>query len=117
MLMPNQQLAQMASAVCSVLSVLTSGVAVPLSVMAGPFKRLAFLSVDRYTLAGMLYHLFSDCRRNVTPFYGEQSRTMEALELDVFNSAGKNAAVIVCFYLFYTIGGFLCLRHLHRERR
>lgn len=117
MLMPNQQLAYMASAGFSILSVMMSGGVVPLSAMAGRTKNLAYLSVDRYMLAGVLYHFFGDCRNNVTSLYGSPRGAMRMLQLDVFDGAWKNALACLGFYLFYTVGGFLCLKYLHRERR
>lgn len=119
MLMPNQELAHVAWSAPSLLSVLLSGAVIPLAAMGGPLKWLTYLSVDRYILAGILYHFFSDCRADAKAagIYGTPLGAMQGLQLDVFDSAGKNAAVVVCFYLFYTIGGFLCLKHLHRERR
>ena len=117
MLMPNQQLAYMASAGFSILSVMMSGGVVPLSAMAGRTKNLAYLSVDRYMLAGVLYHFFGDCRNNVTSLYGSPRGAMRMLQLDVFDGAWRNALACVGFYIFYSVGGFLCLKYLHRERR
>ena len=117
MLMPNQQMAYMASAGFAMLSVMMSGGVVPFSAIAGRTKALSYLSVDRYMLAGVLYHFFGDCRNNVAFLYGTPSRAMSAMELDVFEGVWKNALVCVGFYLFYTIGGLLCLKYLHRERR
>lgn len=117
MLMPNQQMAYMASAGFAMLSVMMSGGVVPLSAMSGRTKALSYLSVDRYMLAGVLYHFWGDCHRPVAGFYGTARRAMVAMELDVFEGVWKNALVCVGFYLFYTIGGLLCLKYLHKERR
>jgi hypothetical protein len=117
MLMPNQQQAHMASAGLGMFSVIMSGGAVPLSAMAGETKALAYLSVDRYMLAGVLYHFFSDNHKPVTGLCGTPQRAMRDLELDVFEGAWKNALVCLGFYCFYTVGGFLNLKYLHGERR
>ena len=117
MLMPNQMLAMMASSCFTVISVIMSGAVIPFSAMAGPYKALSSFSVDRYVMAGALYHLLGDSRKNVAGLYGTRANAMRQLQYDTFPSVWQNAFVCLGFYLFYTIGGFLCLKHLSKERR
>ena len=116
-LMPSSQLALAASAASNYISALMSGAVLPLSIATSPLKALSYISFDRYLVAGTLYHLWGNSRKRVAGFYGSPDNAMRQLELDVFESAGMNALVCFGFYLFYTVGGLLCLKYLHKERR
>lgn len=112
---PNFKIANTLSMVYSVLAMMFSGFAIEFSSLNPQLRALRYLSWTKYSYAALVYHLFKG--KNVRTPRGSVDEMLDSFQLASPSTVHENVGVCVGFYLIFTLGGFLSLKHLAKEKR